>query len=183
MIRTLFATLLAFILFIIIHFLDFHFLWPTDKVHALLWTASLGVLLFVILYAILPNETWFQTKLHLNDKHMTYWIYPLIGIFCYALLFLGYLEFYFTADRSITFRMLMIIDHEPKQSINRQQMFQRYDVSNIINRRLEDLVYGGYLEKQGNQYVLTHKGRMTLQVYRLAIELLHFDNGEKHAKH
>jgi len=110
---------------------------------------------------------------------MNRWIYPAFGALFYAFLFLGYLEFYFTADRSITFRMLMIADKQPGHSITQEQMASLYDVSGILKRRFDDLTYGGYFEQAGDAYRITDKGQIVLIIYRTAIEGLRLDTGEK----
>jgi hypothetical protein len=107
MIKALLSTILSFLVFLILHVIDFHFFIPQEKVVSLLWTAYLGLFVFGLLYWILPAEDWFQTKLRLNKKTMERWIFPACGVLFYGFLLLGYLEFYFTADRSITFRMLI----------------------------------------------------------------------------
>lgn len=179
MLRASLSAFLAFVLFFIIHLLDFHLLIPFDRTHHLLGTAGLGMMCFFVLIYVLPNETWFQTKLHLQDKHMQRFIYPSLGVLFYGFLFLGYLEFYFTAERSITFRMLMIIDQQPNHSITADGLYSKYDVPNIINKRFGDLVYGGYLSQKEGIYQLTNKGKTACAIYRFTIDYLHLDHGEK----
>lgn len=69
--------------------------------------------------------------------------------------------------------MLRIIDEQPAHTLTAEQMLQLYDTRAIILRRFEDLVYGGYLEKSGEQYQLTPKGQRTLGLYRFTIDYLH----------
>ena len=179
MLRSTFAAFLAFALFLLVHALHFHFYFPLDKATSVFSTALLSAVCFIIFYALLPTEATLQRKLHLNEKRMERWIFPLLGLLFYAFLFLGYLEFYFTADRSITFRMLMLIHKAPQHTMSQRQMLTSYDVPGIINKRFEDLVYGGYLKKEGDNYTLTPKGNLTLSVYRETIDFLHLNTGEK----
>ncbi len=146
--------------------------------NSLLWIAVLGLAAFLVFSRTLPPEEWFQNKLHLGNDRMKRWVFPALGALFYVFLFIGYLEFYFTADRSITFRMLMITDKEPAHSITRERMFMLYDVPGIINRRFDDLAYGGYFERQGNAYRLTIKGKIILEIYRFTIDYLHLGNSE-----
>ena len=180
MIRTLCSAVSAFLIFLIFHFSYFHFFTPYEKTSSILYTALLGLLCMGCFLYILPTESWFQQKLALNDARMRRWIYPAIGVLFYGFLFLGYLEFYFTADRSITFRMLMIIDKQSDHAIQQEKMFQLYDVPNILNKRFDDLRYGGYLTlRKNNTYQLTTKGHIVLDIYRFAIHFLRLDSGEK----
>ncbi len=179
MLRVTISAFAAFLFFLVTHFLYFHYFWPQERINALLWIAVLGFIVFLVFTRTLPAEDWFQSKLRLNNERMKRWIFPTLGALFYAFLFMGYLEFYFTADRSITFRMLMITDKEPGHSITRDRMFMLYDVPGIINRRFDDLAYGGYLEQQGSDYRLTTKGKVILEIYRFTIDYLHLGNSEK----
>ncbi|MDP3706022.1 MAG: hypothetical protein Q8R24_08955 [Legionellaceae bacterium] len=179
MLRATFAAILAFLLFLMLHVLDFYFLIPQERTHSLLITALIGLVCFLLMCCYFPNEEWFQRKLRLNDNVMHRFIFPLLGAFFYGFLFLGYTEFYFTAERSITFRMLMLISKQPDQTITQETMFAQYDVSGIITKRLDDLAYGGFLIHQSDSYKLTSKGKMTLSIYQIALDCLRFDNGEK----
>ncbi len=179
MLRSTIAAVLAFLLFLSIHFLDFHFLIPEARTNNLLWAATFGLISLALILSYLPSEEWFKTKLHINDDLMRRLIYPILSALFYGFLFLGYLEFYFTAERSITFRMLMIMDKQPQHTITREEIFNKYDVPGIIDKRLEDLKYGGYIADKDNKYNLTTKGKITLSIYKFAIDFLHLGTSEK----
>lgn len=179
MLRSTIAAVLAFILFLVTHFLDFHFYIPYARTNHLLWAATFGLVSLALILRYLPSEQWFQEKLHINDSLMQRLIYPLLGAILYGFLFLGYLEFYFTAERSITCRMLMIMGKQPEHTITRDEMFKKYDVPGIIDKRLSDLEYGGYIKQHDNQYTLTSKGKLTLGIYRFSIDFLRLGSGEK----
>lgn len=182
MLRVLAAALLSFLIFLAMHFAYFHYGMPHEKVKSLLSTAGLGLIVFLLLIYTLPAEEWFKNKLHISQYVMQSWIYPALGVMFYGFLLLGYLEFYFTADRSITFRMLMITDKQPGHSVTKEKMSALYDVPGILDKRFEDLTYGGYFELDGDVYRLTDKGRIILNVYRVAIEELHLGTGEQVGK-
>lgn len=179
MLRSAIAAILAFILFLVTHFLDFHFYMPYARTNHLLWSATLGLISLALILRYLPTEKWFQEKLHISDSLMQRLIYPLLSALLYGFLFLGYLEFYFTAERSITFRMLMIMGKQPEKTITRDDMFKKYDVPGIIDKRLSDLEYGGYIMKKDNKYTLTNKGKLTLGIYQFSIDFLRLGNVEK----
>jgi hypothetical protein len=152
--------------------MHFHFFVPQEKTNSVLWAAFAGLIIFVSLLGVLPSEEWFMKRLGLNQTSMNRVIYPALGILCYAFLILGYFVFYFTADRSITFRMLMIADQQPGQVITAEQMLEKYDTPTIILRRLDDLSYGGYLVRNEKGYQLTTKGQIAVAIYRFTIEFL-----------
>ncbi len=179
MLRSTIAALLAFILFLTIHFLDFHYLIPENRTNNLLWAATFSLVALALILSYLPSEEWFQEKLHISNELMTKLFYPLLSAILFGFLFLGYLEFYFTAERSITFRMLMIMEKQPKQTISHDDMFVKYDVPGIIDKRLDDLKYGGYITSKNNKYTLTTKGKITLSIYKFTIDFLHLGTQEK----
>jgi hypothetical protein len=172
------AALISFVIFLAMHFTYFHYGMPYEKVKSLLLTAGIGLVIFFPLLFILPSEEWFKNKLFISSEAMNRWIYPAFGVLFYGFLLLGYLEFYFTADRSITFRMLMITDKQPGHFITKEKMAGIYDVPGILDRRFEDLTYGGYFELKGDVYQLTNKGKIILSVYKFTIEKLHLGTGE-----
>jgi len=178
MLRVSTAALLAFLIFLAMHFAYFHYGMPHEKVKTLLLIAGLGLIIFLFFIYILPSEEWFKNKLHISHDAMNRWIYPTFGVLFYGFLLLGYLEFYFTADRSITFRMLMIADKQPNHSVTKEQMSALYDVPGILDKRFEDLTYGGYFELNENVYHITNKGKFILKIYQIAIEELHLGTGE-----
>lgn len=179
MLRVSAAALLAFIIFLSMHFAYFHYCIPNEKVKSLFLTAGLGLIVFLFLNYSFPSEEWFTGKLHLSQDAMNRWVYPAFGVLFYGFLLLGYLEFYFTADRSITFRMLMITDKQPNHSVTKEKMSELYDVPGILDKRFDDLTYGGYFELNGNIYQITNKGKIILKIYKIAIEGLHLGTGEQ----
>jgi len=178
MLRASAAALLSFVIFLAMHFTYFHYGIPYEKVRSLFITAGIGLVVFFVLLYIFPAEEWFRSRLHISQSLMVNLVYPAFGVVFYGFLLLGYLEFYFTADRSITFRMLMIADKQPGHSITKEKMAELYDVPGILDRRFEDLTYGGYFEVNGDDYHITRKGDLILKIYKVTIEGLHLGTGE-----
>ena len=173
MIRLLLATFLSFTIFVAGHWLHFHFGNPYDRVNSVMGAAGFGLLLMVIIYRFLPSESHLLAKLRITNSPVVKFLPLVVASLLYALLFVGYLEFYFTADRSITFRMLRMTDENPNSSVTAEEMLKLYDTRSIVIRRFDDLVYGGYMFKEGDQYRLTPKGQRVLSVYRRTIDFLH----------
>ncbi len=173
MIRLTIATLLSFTVFVLGHWLHFHFGNPYDRVNSVMGAALLGLGLMFVIYRFLPSESSLLTKLGLANSPVVKFLPLLVASLLYALLFVGYLEFYFTADRSITFRMLRMTDENPNSSVTAEEMLKMYDTKSIVLRRFDDMVYGGYMYKDGDQYRLTPKGNRVLAVYRRTIDFLH----------
>ena len=74
--------------------------------------------------------------------------------------------------------MLMIADKQPGHSITKEKMGELYDVPGILDRRFEDLTYGGYFEVNGDVYRITKKGILILKIYKVTIEGLHLGTSE-----
>ena len=178
MLRVSIASALSFVIFLVMHFVYFFYGMPQEKIKTLLLIAGFGLVIFFTLVFVLPQEEWFKSKLHITENVMRSWIYPAFGILFYGFLLLGYLEFYFTADRSITFRMLMIAHKQPSNAITKEKMNRLYDVPGILDKRFEDLTYGGYFEQKGDIYYITEKGKIILKIYKFAIETLHLGTAE-----
>jgi len=127
----------------------------------------------VIFYFLIPEDVFFFKKINITyRKKVKVFIKLFFAFFIYSLLFIGYLEFYFTADRSITFRILIIAETE-NSSFDKYDILNKYDTESIILRRIDDLTYGGYIEKtEDNKYKLTSKGVLILNIYKNAIYFL-----------
>jgi hypothetical protein len=68
--------------------------------------------------------------------------------------------------------MLMLIEESPQKQLTEQQMIDHYQPNQIISRRFNDMVYGGYMFKDGIYFKQTPKGRIAERVYRLTIQVL-----------
>ena len=145
--RSIFLTFLALIP---VYGLTYFFL-PPDPILTLLLDPS-------------TNDSWERGTMELVNF--------LMGLVFYAFLFLGYLEFYFTADRSMTFRMLALLADFPERSMTEEDFLEHYDTDRIIRRRLDDMTWGGYLIKDRDCYILTTKGQLIQKFYGWVIHFL-----------
>jgi hypothetical protein len=99
-----------------------------------------------------------------------------LGVFTYAMLYIGYLEFYFTADRSMTVRILQEIDRAGS-SLSPEQIEKVYDVQQYYLRRYDEMAASGYLVRDGAAYRVTAKGRRVARLYGFVIRFLHLEGG------
>lgn len=175
MLKILTSSASGLLIFLIIHFLYFFIKNPVEKVFAIFIIWLFVMPFVVIIYFFMPEDVYFFKKINVKYRKTVKLVFKLfISFIIYALLFIGYLEFYFTADRSITFRILMIAESE-NISFDRYDILNKYDTESIILRRIDDLTYGGYLEKTGDnndKYKLTNKGILILNIYKNAIHFL-----------
>ncbi|MGC1444709.1 MAG: hypothetical protein WA837_04520 [Xanthobacteraceae bacterium] len=172
MLQSILAAILSFMFFLIVHFLHFHFFRPAAKTKSLLLVALVGLAFFVSMLFVLPSEEDIMRTLHLGDDAMRI-LLPAAGAAFYAVLILAYFNFYLTADRSISLRMLMMTDARPEHTTTMQQMLTAYDTTAIIVGRMDDLTYGGSLERDDDRYRVTARGKRALMLFRFPISFLH----------
>jgi Mn2+/Fe2+ NRAMP family transporter len=167
MVKPILVAVLSFIVFMILHVVRFHFFHPKEKARSVLNTYYLSMVIFTLIYVALPKVE--EMKLALIPDELWGFAYGLIIL---GALFLGYLLFYFTADRSITFRMLMLIEESEKKALTENEMIELYQPNQIITRRFKDMVYGGYMHEDGIFFKQTQKGRSAERIYRFFIDTL-----------
>ncbi len=172
MFQVIIAAVLSFMLFLVVHFLHFHFYKPVGKTKSLLLVALLGFPFFVLMLVALPSEDHILHALHLGDSASGI-LLRVAGAAFYAVLVLAYFNFYLTADRSISLRMLRMTDARPDHAITMEQMLAAYDTRAIITGRMDDLTYGGSLEHDGDRYRVTARGKRALMLFRFPISFLH----------
>lgn len=150
----------AFVLFFVIHCLVFRFAPPKERARSIfrLFYLHLAILVLCGVMFGLDALAW------------------LLSVGTYAFLFLGYLEFYFTADRSITTRMLILLEKSPN-GMTEAEMISVYEPAGLIRRRFSDMVYGRYMTFDGRRYHVTDKGRRVAKLYEWVIDRLNLKGG------
>ncbi|MBI2059264.1 MAG: hypothetical protein HYT87_05775 [Nitrospirae bacterium] len=175
MLKTTVLVVGSFSVQFLVHLLVFHFRTIRNRFKTILGIAWGGLALYGILYFTTPNEgLWFVAEATAAPVSNP-WILAghfLLGVLLYAFFFMGYLEFYFTADRSISFRIMMMAEDAPGKTIRYEELVKTIDPNSIIDWRLDDLVYGGYLTRQDKSYSITRKGYVTQKFYRFAVKFL-----------
>ena len=133
--------------------------------------------IYVLIYFLTPSDPLVASVIDPTKVNSPEWLILeltnfFMGLLFYAFLFLGYLEFYFTADRSMTCRMLVLLDEFPAKRMTENDFLEHYDTDRIIRRRLDDMTWGDYLVKKGDHYMHTKKGQLTQQIYGAVIKFL-----------
>lgn len=172
MLRAIVAAGLSFMFFIVVHFAHFHFFKPAEKTRSLLCVAFLGLIVFVVMVFVLPSEADILSVLHIGDGALSA-VFAAVGAIFYVILIIGYFNFYLTADRSISLRMLMIVAAQPGQTMAADKLLATYDRPMLFGGRIDDLVYGGSLERDGDVYRVTAKGRLALAFFRFFNAFMH----------
>ena len=81
-----------------------------------------------------------------------------IGLLIYGLLFFSYLHPYYINERSISVRICIEAIKFPNGQFTLEEFFKKYNNANSMQNRLDDMVYGGFVERNGDAYRLTKKG-------------------------
>lgn len=173
MLKALLIASVSFLLFLSLHCWEFHFHDIKAKARSVLRMFFIGGFVCILLYISTPVYVDPGLRIDGPGYRFSYWLYCSLSALIYCFLFLGYLEFYFTADRSITCRMLILIDESPKKKLSSAELLFHYPPTEILLERFHDLTYGGYLRRdtEGN-YELTNRGHKTMALYRFVIDFL-----------
>lgn len=100
-----------------------------------------------------------------------------VGLGFYIFLWLGYCQFYFIIDRSISVRFMIEINNSPGGSLTFEELKKVYVPDYIFQRRLEHMVDNGYLELKNGKYRNTKKAKIEGRLFKFLKELLRLGIG------
>lgn len=121
-----------------------------------------------------PADQWLSIG---TVYKLTWWGNFLTGLGLYAFLFLGYCQFYFIVDRSISVRIMIEIEDTASKKMNFEEIRGAYSFEGIFRRRLGHMVEGGYLKDEGGFYSNTKKGRAEALLFRFLKDFLRLGKG------
>jgi len=132
----------------------------------------------LLLWLLTPGESAWSTIIQAEGEAVSFpdsyaMVACFAGVLLYTLLFVGYLEFYFTADRSVAFMILVQVEKTGGSGASIEGLSSMLDMHAYFRRRFDDLVYGGYLRKNDSLYFNTPKGHMFARLYASIIRYLH----------
>ncbi len=172
------AMLLAtgvFTLFLIAHALIFHYGAPRERWKVVSRVAKIYFLIYTALFWILPFPNWFGL-LDMSSAYAKYFAYA-NGAILYIFLFLSYGQFYFLIDRGVSARILIEIMNSPQKRMTAEEIHARYRTDFLQGRRIDDMIYGGYLVRDGNAFVQTRKGVLMARVFLISKKYFHLYPG------
>ncbi len=182
MIKALLLGFCCFLLFLFFHILIFHYFKVRKRFAMLKNLFFLLIPLYTLLFFVFKGEvlTIMQLKPEFSAPFYTFLSEGLnfcVGLGLYIFLWLGYCQFYFIIDRSISVRFMIEIDNSPNKALGFEEIAKRYTPEYIFSRRLEQMVDNGYLEIKDGKYVNTKKGTIEAKVFRFLKELLQLGPG------
>lgn len=185
MIKALIAGFCAFLAFLFVHALIFRVVEPKKRFRALVLIFLSQLPVYMFIYWIIPTpflvlapigavrpsvsiETVYRATVVLNF---------LSGLALYAFLFMGYCQFYFIVDRSVSVRAMIEIETSAGRRLNSEGIRERYSLNDMMERRLNQLQEGGYIRKASDSYENTWKGRLVATVFGFLKDFLRLGRG------
>jgi hypothetical protein len=183
MIEAILSGLASFILFLVVHVLAFRSFELKERFRAL--TAiffALAPAYAVIFYLSMPD----YVVVSLNGKgiisgdtalRIARYLNFGAGLALYVFLFLGYCQFYFIVDRSISVRVMIEIEGSAKKALTEEEIKAVYSMDGILARRLQHMVEGRYIRQTDAGYANTRKGAIEARVFSAIKGLLRLGPG------
>ena len=163
MITGIFIALSSAAIFLLLHIAIFHYLRPKRHFRSIVLT-YLGVIpVYAVLFFVFSDS--FAAHYFLN------------GLVLFLFLFLGYCQFYFIVDRSVSVRIMIEIERSQGKSLTEEQIMGVYSLEGMMARRLQHMEDGGYVIRQSESYINTTKGRLEARLFHTLKELLRLGPG------
>lgn len=186
MIKSIILGLICFAAFLALHALVFRILRPKERFSTLLLIFLALIPAYILLYALTPAGYLILAPLGpmgapVIPLETVYKITRVInfmsGLVLYLFLFLGYCQFYFIIDRSISVRVMIEIQGTSKRMMSFDEIERAYPYKEILSRRLDHMVEGGYIINKDGYYALTGKGRLETRLFQFLKGFLKLGKG------
>lgn len=187
MIKAVFTGLLCFALFLALHIFIFRRFEPKERFRTLAAIFFSIVPLYALLYFLIPTGYMIYAPIGAASSkpiisleaayRITAVLNFLSGLFLYIFLFLGYCQFYFIVDRSISVRVMIEIENSIEKRLSFEELKKLYSGDEIFRRRLGHMVEGGYTRDISGYYANTPKGRFEARLFGFIKDLLKLGKG------
>ena len=163
MIDAIALSIIAFTLFLITHWVAFHFFFITHRFRAVRTIFFIFLILYSLAAWSIPTGYWFAilAPTSFTERALVY----LNGLLIYIFLFFSYAQFYFLIDRGVSARVMAELLQMPGGRGSFDDIRSKYIPEKLLRRRVDDMVYGGYVEEGGGVYRLTAKGMLHARVF------------------
>lgn len=186
MIKSIILALLCFLIFLAAHVILFRLLRPEKRFRTLVAIYLALIPAYIAAYLLTPDGFTVVSApgvpgAPLLPLETVYRLTGVInfasGLVLYTFLFLGYCQFYFIVDRSISVRIMIELLASPRRRLSLDEIEKVYPCREIFRRRLEHMVDGRYLRESGGYYEVTGKGRLEGLLFKFLKELLVLGRG------
>lgn len=165
----------AFLLFFVVHAVWLHWRKPLNRWRVVTQFFWLFLGIYTLAFWLLPIPNWLGI---LNTESVSAILFAWAnGAALYILVFLGYAQFYFLIDRSVSARIMIEIEQSPQKRLRIEEIHEHYDPKKMQTRRLYDMLNGGYMIKEGEYYKNTKKGELHARIFRFCKTYLHLYPG------
>jgi hypothetical protein len=172
----------CFLLFLLLHAVIFHFREVKNRFLTLVKIFYALIPFYTLLYILIPADAILimqadpavvsGTVIGLS-KVFNF----LIGLATYLAFFFGYCQFYFIIDRSVSIRMMIELEDEPRKKMTKQEIMRAYDFDDFITRRLKHMLDSKYIMKDSDYYRNTKKGRFHARLFKFLKDYLRLGKG------
>jgi len=183
MLKGLIIGFFCFILFLTIHVLIFHFLGPFEKRFRIIKNIFFALIpVYIVLYILIPADilVLMPADQHLTSKAVLTLSKILnfsVGFMLYAFLFMGYCQFYFIVDRSVSARILIEIENSPEKKLTFEGIAKAYDMEDKIKREIEDLLNVKFIKEENGYYRTLPRGYLYSSMIMFLKKFLNLGRG------
>ncbi|MEE8574474.1 MAG: hypothetical protein V3T30_03585, partial [Thermodesulfobacteriota bacterium] len=168
-----------------LHILIFRYFKPERRFRTLTLIFYFLIGLYFVLYYLVPHGFLEILPLEAGSPNLSQstfyklsnFINFVSGFMLYVFLWLGYCQFYFIVDRSISVRIMIELENSKEKALTYDEIKSCYTFDHILTRRLGHMVEGGYLKKEGDKYVNTKKGETEGRFFRFMKDYLNLGIG------
>lgn len=174
MLEKILITLAIFLLASVAHILIFHFIEIEFKAETIEIIFAISFIIMIVLIIILPSNFIFKEINYSKSLKIVIFINCII---LYLLLFFAYFSIYFIIDRSISIRTVIELDKNHQIGMTEKELYQYYNGDMIMERRLNHLVYGKFIQLDNDKYINTKKGIIFAKTFNFLKKFLNLSEG------
>jgi hypothetical protein len=175
MIEAILLAVTIFLFFLGAQFFYFHYRRPQNRWRAVSYFSYIFFVIYIVVYWLMPVSNWFGI---FNDANVWSRSVAFVnGAVIYIFLFLSYGQFYFLIDRGVSARILVEIIESSSGALSREAIAAQYSPDAMQKRRLDDMLYGGYVSVNDGIYRCTAKGKILGMIFRWCKRYLHLYPG------
>ena len=164
MLEKIVLSIIAFVLFLVVHWVVFHFWRITNRFRVVNRIFLVFLFGYTVAAVLIPDGSFYGGVV--TESTIGGLLTYVNGLAIYVFLFFSYAQFYFLIDRSISARILTEIEETPAKELSFTELTSRYNPEKLLVRRLEDMRYGGDLIEANGRWRGKPKGRVNWGGFR-----------------
>lgn len=177
--------LFCFIIFLILHVVIFRRYELNERFKTLVYIFLSLFPVYTLVYLLIPYDLVAVMPAEPVKPLLPLWLILSLssvvnflgGLMLYIFLFLGYCQFYFIVDRSISVRVMIELEKSPNKKLSFKEIEKIYDFDEILSRRLQHMIDAKYIVENSGSYTNTSKGRFEAKIFNFLKEFLRLGKG------